>query len=97
MLVHFVFGYNWIISIIVALSFATVGEAILIPILDEFKIINTKLGQSIIGIGVLDDLIEVAVLIFAIVLIGSKSSIVNSYLILLSLIVLISLTIGSAN
>jgi Kef-type K+ transport system membrane component KefB len=48
-LVHFVFGCSWTISCLVAMSFATVGEAILLPILDEFKIINTRLGQSIIG------------------------------------------------
>ncbi|MCD6476686.1 MAG: cation:proton antiporter, partial [Candidatus Aenigmarchaeota archaeon] len=57
LLIHYVFNYNWIISFIVSLSFATVGEAILIPILDEFNITNTKLGQSIIGIGALDDII----------------------------------------
>ncbi|PIR07260.1 MAG: hypothetical protein COV55_00330 [Candidatus Komeilibacteria bacterium CG11_big_fil_rev_8_21_14_0_20_36_20] len=63
LLIHFVFGYGWLVAILVALSFATVGEAILIPILDEFKLIKTKLGQSILGIGTLDDLIEVAVIV----------------------------------
>jgi Ca2+-transporting ATPase len=66
LLIHFVFGYNWFISILVALSFATVGEGILIPILDEFKLIKTKIGQSILGIGTLDDIIEVFVVISAI-------------------------------
>jgi Kef-type K+ transport system membrane component KefB len=72
LLVHFVFHYTWLISFLVALSFATVGEAMLVPILDEFRIINKKLGQSIIGIGTLDDIIEVLLLIFIAVLIGSK-------------------------
>lgn len=71
LVVHFVFGYELFISFIVALSFATVGEAVLIPILHEFKIVNTRLGQSIIGIGVLDDVIEILLLIIAIFLIGS--------------------------
>jgi Kef-type K+ transport system membrane component KefB len=62
-LIHFVFNYSWLISFFVALSFATVGEAILIPILDEFGIVNTVFGQTIIGIGTLDDIIEVALLI----------------------------------
>jgi len=71
LVVHFIFGYAWFISFIVAISFATVGEAILIPILDEFKIINTKLGQSIIGIGTLDDILEIIILIVVIIIAGS--------------------------
>ncbi|MCD6590912.1 MAG: cation:proton antiporter [Candidatus Aenigmarchaeota archaeon] len=95
LIVHFVFGYNWVISLIVALSFATVGEAILIPILDEFKIVNTKLGQMIIGIGTLDDIIEVVALIMAVVLIGSSiHSNVNIGMILFSLLVLFILAMG---
>ncbi|MDZ7798923.1 MAG: cation:proton antiporter [Patescibacteria group bacterium] len=74
LLIHFVFGYSWFIAFLVALSFATVGEAILIPILDEFKIINTKLGQSIIGIGTLDDIIEFILLIIVIFLTGSTGN-----------------------
>ncbi len=95
LLVHFVFGYSWVVSVLVALSFATVGEAILIPILDEFKIVNTKLGQSIIGVGTLDDIIEIITLIFAGLLIGV--GIYTNYGIIstvISLTVLILLTIG---
>jgi len=66
LLIHFVFQYNWFISFLVAISFATVGEAILIPILEEFNLIKTKLGQTILGIGVFDDIIEILVLILAI-------------------------------
>jgi len=93
LLVHFVFGYDWLISFVVALSFATVGEAILIPILDEFRIVNTKLGQSIIGIGSLDDLIELFTLILVIFLIGSSDSAhhLNIVVILISLLTLFGL------
>jgi len=73
LIVHFVFGYPWVVSILVALSFATVGEAALIPILDEFKIVNKPLGQAIIGIGVLDDIIEVVTIVLASILIGSMA------------------------
>ena len=95
-LVHFVFGYSWLISFIVALSFATVGEAILIPILDEFKIVNTKLGQSIIGIGTLDDIIEVFVLIVVMFLIGSRASFSSLHIlfILIFLFILFGLAFG---
>ena len=93
LLVHFVFGYGWLISFVVALSFATVGEAVLIPILDEFRIVNTKLGQSIIGIGSLDDLIELFTLILVIFLIGSSDSAhhLNIVVILISLFTLFGL------
>ncbi len=70
LLIHFLFNYGWGISFVVALSFATVGEAILIPILDEFKITKTKLGQVIINIGVLDDVIEILILITVVIIVG---------------------------
>lgn len=92
LLIHFVFSYNWFISCIVAISFATVGEAILIPILDKFKIINTKLGQSLIGIGTLDDIIEIIVLILAVFLIGSMSVSSSSHILPFNvLLILVSL------
>ncbi len=89
------FNYNWFISTLIALSFATVGEAILIPILDEFKIINTKLGQSIIGVGTLDDLFELLTLILVVIIVGSKIH-TNTHIILTLgwLGVLFLLTIG---
>jgi len=76
LIIHFLFGYNWILSVIVSLSFATVGEAILLPILDEFNIVNTKLGHSIIGVGTLDDVIEVIALIAVMVLVGSSTNLI---------------------
>ena len=48
-----------LVAIITALSFATVGEAILLPILARFKIIQTTFGQLTLGIGTLDDILEV--------------------------------------
>lgn len=70
--IHYVFNVSWLLSILVALSFATVGEAVLLPILDEFKLTRTKLGQTILGIGVLDDIIEVVTVIMMTVLLGTK-------------------------
>ena len=64
------FGYNWLISLICALSFATVGEAVLIPILEEFNLVKTKFGTVLIGIGTLDDLVEVFTIFLAASLIG---------------------------
>ena len=68
--IHFLFSYSWFISFIVGVSFATVGEIIILPILDEFGIVNTKLGQTIIGIGSFDDIIEITVILVLAFLIG---------------------------
>lgn len=73
--IHFVFGTPWLTATLVAMSFGTVGEAILVPILDEFKIIHTKLGQAIIGIATLDDVLELIALIWLSVLLGVKADI----------------------
>lgn len=62
---HFVFDLSWGISILTASSFATVGEAVLIPILDEFKITKTKFGQIFLGVGTLDDITELITLLIA--------------------------------
>ncbi len=70
LLVHYVFGVSWLISALVASSFATVGEAVLLPILDEFKLIKTRLGQTILDIGVLDDVVEVLTIVVASIIIG---------------------------
>ena len=68
--VHYIFGLGWIISVLLATSFATVGEAVLLPILDEFKLTKTKLGQTIISIGVLDNVFEVLMILVATIIIG---------------------------
>lgn len=93
LVVHFVFGYGWLVSGLVALSFATVGEAILVPILHEFKLVNTSLGQSIIGIGTGDDVVEILLLLVASLLVGSQSQ-GNVLLIIGSLALLIILVLG---
>ncbi|MFX1234510.1 MAG: cation:proton antiporter [Promethearchaeota archaeon] len=96
LLIYFVFRVDLLISIIVSLSFATVGEEILIPILDEFNLTNKPLGQSIIGVGSLDDIIEIISLIFVILLVGSNSpqGDFNIWVIIIALFVLFLLLIG---
>jgi len=62
-LLYFVFpaevSNSLLVAIITALSFATVGEAILLPILARFGIVKTTFGQLTLGIGTLDDILEV--------------------------------------
>lgn len=97
-IIHFLFQYNWFISFLVALSFATVGEAILVPILDEFKIINTRLGQMLIGIGTLDDVAEIIALLIVTTVIGIKAdSSLSTGAILISLVILFIATVALIN
>jgi Kef-type K+ transport system membrane component KefB len=56
-------GNSPLVAIVVALSFATVGEAVLLPILAKFSLLKTKFGQLTLGIGTLDDILEVMTLI----------------------------------
>lgn len=73
LLIHYVFGVEWLISILVATSFATVGEAVLLPILDEFGLVKSNLGQTILSVGVLDDVVEILTIVVASVLIGRSA------------------------
>lgn len=67
LLLYFVFpdqvGHSFLIALITAFSFATVGEAILLPILSEFNLLHTTFGQITLGIGTFDDIIEVVILV----------------------------------
>ncbi len=88
----FLFSLPWHHAFLIALSFATVGEAVLAPVLDKLKIVNTKLGQAIIGIGSLDDIIEIILLFVVTLSVGSgmKDEI---HVIVFSLVFLFLLTI----
>jgi len=101
LLLYFVFpaevGNSFLVALVTALSFATVGEAVLLPILAEFKVIKTTFGQLTLGIGTLDDIIEVLMLTVVAVLPGFLSttqvqSIPDPSLILLDLACLLLLT-----
>jgi len=52
-------GYGLFLAFIIGLSRIPVAEAVVVPILDEFKLLNTKVGQFILSPGILDDVIEV--------------------------------------
>ncbi|MBU1151922.1 cation:proton antiporter [Patescibacteria group bacterium] len=70
LVIHYVFDITWLISFVVAASFATVGEAVLVPILDEFKLMKTKFGQTILGVGTLDDVFELITVVIASSILG---------------------------
>ena len=71
-------GYDWMISFVVGLTRMPTAEAVIVPILDEFNLIRTKIGNYIVGAGVLDDVIEVFLIALVSVWIGEKSGLVVS-------------------
>ena len=70
--VGLLFGYSLLISFIIGLTRMPTAEAVVVPILDEFGVIKSKIGQLIVGAGTLDDIVEVFLVAFVSVIIGHK-------------------------
>jgi len=66
-------GYGWLMAFVIGLTRMPTAEAVIVPILDEFKLIRTRVGEMIIGAGVLDDVIEVFLVALVSVWIGKKT------------------------
>jgi len=66
------YGYGWAIALVIGMTRMPTAEAVIVPILDEFKMIKTRIGTFIIGAGVLDDVIEVILVGIVSIWIGSK-------------------------
>ncbi len=67
------FGYGWMIAFVIGMTRMPTAEAVIVPILDEFKLIKTRIGTFIVGAGVLDDVIEVFLVAFVSVWIGIRA------------------------
>ena len=67
------YGYGWAIALVIGMTRMPTAEAVIVPILDEFNMIKTRIGTFIIGAGVLDDIIEVFLVGIVSIWIGSKS------------------------
>ena len=67
------YGYGWAVALVIGMTRMPTAEAVIVPILDEFKMIKTRIGTFIIGAGVLDDVIEVVLVGIVSIWIGSKS------------------------
>ncbi len=65
-------GYGWTLAFVIGVTRMPTAEAVIVPILDEFNLIRTKVGNYIVGAGVLDDVIEVFLVAFVSVWIGEK-------------------------
>lgn len=72
-IVMLLYGYGWAIALVIGMTRMPTDEAVIVPILDEFKMIKTRIGTFIIGAGVLDDIIEVILVGVVSVWIGSKT------------------------
>jgi len=66
-------GYSWVLAFVVGLTRMPTAEAVIVPILDEFNLIRTQVGEFIVGAGVLDDVIEVFMVAFVSAWIGEHS------------------------
>ena len=73
LLVMLAMGYGWMLAFVVGLTRMPTAEAVIVPILDEFNLIRTRVGHFIVGTGVLDDVIEVFLIAFISVWIGEKA------------------------
>ncbi len=67
------YGYGWAIALVIGMTRMPTAEAVIVPILDEFKMIKTRIGTFIIGAGVLDDIIEVILVGIVSIWIGSEA------------------------
>jgi len=88
LILHFVFHVEWLLAGVIAISFATVGEVALLPLLKEFKLLKTKLGQTILGVAILDDIVEILAFILLISFFGSlkASELLNESLPLIAIV-----------
>jgi Ca2+-transporting ATPase len=73
MAVMLALGYGWLMAFVIGLTRMPTAEAVIVPILDEFKLVRTRVGEMIIGAGVLDDVIEVFLVALVSVWIGKKA------------------------
>ena len=71
-------GYGWLLAFVIGLTRMPTAEAVIVPILDEFNLVKTRVGNFIIGAGVLDDVIEVFLVAFVSIWIAEKSGFVVS-------------------
>jgi Kef-type K+ transport systems, membrane components len=66
-------GYGWLVAFVIGLTRMPTAEAVIVPILDEFRMVRTRVGEFIIGVGVLDDVIEVFLVAVVSVWIGERT------------------------
>lgn len=73
-LLMLILGYGWMLAFVIGLTCMPTAEAVIVPILDEFGMIRTRVGHFIVGVGVMDDVIEVFLVAVVSVWIGERAS-----------------------
>ncbi len=71
-LVMILLGYGWLLAFVIGLTLMPTAKAVVVPILDEFGLVRTRVGQFIIGVGTLDDVLEVFLITVVSVWIGVR-------------------------
>ena len=66
-------GYGWLLAFVIGLTRMPTAEAVIVPILDEFGLIRSRVGNLIVGAGVLDDVIEVFLVAVVSIWIGGRA------------------------
>ncbi len=66
-----VFDLSLPLSLLVAMTFSTVGEGLLVPILEETGMIKRVFGRMLIEIGMIDDIFEIFSLLAVVAITGS--------------------------
>jgi Ca2+-transporting ATPase len=70
--------YGWTLAFVIGVTRMPTAEAVIIPILDSFDLLKSKVGHYIVGAGILDDVIEVFLVAFVSIWISEKSGLVSS-------------------
>lgn len=62
--VGFLFGYGWISSLLIGVIFVSSSIAVVIPSLENYGLLRTKLGQSVVITSVIQDIASLVLLSF---------------------------------
>ncbi|QDT12667.1 cation:proton antiporter [Planctomycetes bacterium K23_9] len=66
-------GYGVLVALVIGMTRIPTAEAVIVPILDDFGLLKTRVGQFIVGVGTLDDFFEVILVAIVSVWIGSRA------------------------
>ncbi len=71
----FFFGLETIVAVIIGIALSVSSQAISLDVLDEFRMINTRIGSLIIGAGAVDDVFELVLISGVLMVINAASGI----------------------
>lgn len=83
LIMKFVFNFDVLVSLIIGIALSVSAQSVSVDILDELKMLKSKIGGMIISAGAVDDTIElilVTVLLSVFHIVGSKLNILRLFL-----------------